>query len=366
MISGTFNIGNNFWPGSNGGTGTVNMTGGTITCTNFQIPNEGTGHVDLHGGTISAGNFGMKASGKMDVTTGTLITNGDMLSLVQGYIDSGLITAYGCNGTLNLDYNVTNEGRTTLTAIHNLRPNPTDDGIAVAGEVELSWTLPDPCVPGESVSVDVYFTDDLQSLEQFTDPAAIQVVNNQNVTSVVVQTQPKTRYYWAIDTYIGDPNDPIFGSIFSFVADNLPPNVEAGANVVAWLEGGTKAGNLDATVTDNDAYTVQWTVVSEPDDPNNPDAVIADPSAEDTTITLSAVGEYVLQLEASDGEYTGSDTVTINVYNDGCEAAQSLPDYVPLPGDINGDCIFDQLDLDILNEDWLKDISLTENWLKVD
>jgi hypothetical protein len=366
MISGTFNIGNNFWPGSNGGTGTVNMTGGTITCTNFQIPNEGTGHVDLHGGTISAGNFGMKASGKMDVTTGTLITNGDMLSLVQGYIDSGLITAYGCNGTLNLDYNVTNEGRTTLTAIHNLRPNPTDGGIAVAGEVELSWTLPDPCVPGESVSVDVYFTDDLQSLEQFTDPTAIQVVNNQNLTSVVVQTQPKTRYYWAIDTYIGDPNDPIFGSIFSFVADNLPPNVEAGANVVAWLEGGTKAGNLDATVTDNDAYTVQWTVVSEPDDPNNPDAVIADPSAEDTTITLSAVGEYVLQLEASDGEYTDSDTVTINVYNDGCEAAQSLPDYVPLPGDVNGDCIFDQLDLDILNEDWLKDISLTENWLKVD
>jgi hypothetical protein len=103
-------------------------------------------------------------------------------------------------------------------------------------------------------------------------------------------------------------------------------------------------------------------VLSEPDDPDNPDAVIADPSAEDTTITLSAVGQYVLQLEASDGEKTGLDTVTINVYNDGCEAAQSLPDYVPLPGDVNGDCIFDQLDLDILNEDWLKDISLTEVW----
>ncbi len=105
---------------------------------------------------------------------------------------------------------------------------------------------------------------------------------------------------------------------------------------------------------------MQWTVVSEPDDRNSPDAVIADPSAEDTSVTLSAYGEYVLQLDASDGEYSGSDTVTINVYNDGCEAAQSLPDYVPFPGDLNGDCKVDDLDLAILQEDWLKDNSLTE------
>jgi hypothetical protein len=304
--------------------------------------------------------------GAMDVKAGTLIVDGDALSAVQGFIDNGWITAYGDNGTLQLDYNVTNEGQTTLTAIHNLKPNPGNSGTIAPGQVELNWTLPEPSVPGVPVSVDVYFTDDLEALQMFTDPAAIQIVSNQNVTSVVVQTQPKTQYYWAIDTYIGDPNDPIFGPIFSFVSDNLPPQVDAGAGVVTWLEGGTRAGNLDATVTDNDAYTVQWTVVNEPDDPNSPDAVIADPSAEDTSITLSALGEYVLQLEASDGEYTGSDTVTINVYNDGCEAAQSLPDYVPLPGDVNGDCIFDQLDLDILNEDWLKDISLTGDWFKVE
>ncbi|MHC4476756.1 MAG: hypothetical protein ACYTEL_13995, partial [Planctomycetota bacterium] len=157
-----------------------------------------------------------------------------------------------------------------------------------------------------------------------------------------------------------------FGPIFSFVADNIPPEVDAGSDVVTWLEAGAREGNLDGTVIDIDAYTVQWTVVSEPDDPNSPDASIADPSAEDTTVTLSAAGEYVLQLEASDGEYTDSDTVTINVYNDSCEAAQALPDYVPLPGDVNGDCVFDQLDLDILNEDWLKNISLTEEWFILD
>jgi len=208
------------------------------------------------------------------------------------------------------------------------------------------------------VPVDVYFTDDLTALQQFTDPAAMQVVNMQNVASVVVQTQPKTRYYWAVDTYVDSAAEfPVVGPIFSFYADNLPPVVDAGNDLVTWLVDGVRTGNLDATVTDADAYTVQWTVVSEP---NEGTAVIETATAEDTSITLSALGEYVLQLDAFDGEYTGSDTVTINVYNDGCQAAQALPDYEPFPGDLNGDCIVDDLDLAILQEDWLKDNSLTE------
>jgi len=353
------------------GSGTLNMTGGTITDNGlFRIGHHPTsiGHVNLYGGIINAKTFDMRGKagsvGTMDLrAAGTLIIDGNNVSAVQGYIDSGWITAYGGRSaadTLHLDYDFTNEGKTTLTATSLLNPSPADGGLVLPGNVELSWTLPDPCEPGQPVPVDVYFTDDLQLLEWFADPATIQVVSKQNGTSVVVHAQPKTQYYWAVDTYVGDPNDPIFGPIFTFLADNQAPQVDAGADVVTWLVDGVTTKNLDVTITDDEAYTVQWTVVSEPDDPNSPDAVIADPSAEDTSITLSALGEYVLQLEASDGEYTGSDTVTINVYNDGCEAARSLPDYVPFPGDLNGDCIVDQLDLDILNEDWLKDNSLTE------
>jgi len=349
------------------GSGTLNMTGGTITVTGelyIAQQSVATGHANLDGGTITTSSFSMRGQagsvGTMDIRAGTLIIDGNDLSLVQEYIDEGWITAYDGNGTLSLDYDVTNEGKTTLKAIHMLNPIPADGSLVPPGEVVLSWTLPDPCVPGQPVPVDVYLTDDLQLLEWFTDPVAIQVVSKQNVTSVVVQTQPKTQYYWAVDTYIGDPNDPILGPIFSFFADNQAPQVDAGADAVTWLVGGVMTKNLDATVTEDEAYTVQWTVVSEPNDPNSPDAVITDPSAEDTSITLSAVGEYVLQLEAFDGEYTDSDTVTINVYNDGCEAAQSLPDYEPFPGDLNGDCRVDDLDLAILQEDWLKDNSLTE------
>jgi hypothetical protein len=377
MKSGTITTGGQLM--GHQGSCTLNMTGGTITVeADLKIPGkaEGTGHVNLYGGIITANNIEMREEagsvGTMDVRAGTLIIDGDNLSLVQGYIDNGWITAYGGsngNGTLQLDYDVTNKGQTTLKAVHFLNPNPADGSLVSPGEKELSWTLPDPCVPGQPVLVDVYFTDDLESLQMFTDPAAIQVVSKQNVNSVVVQTQLKTRYYWAVDTYIGDPNDPVFGPIFSFFADNAPPKVYAGADVVTWLEEGIRIGNLDATVIDDgfvSPYTVQWTVVSEPNDPNSPDAVITDPSVENTSITLSALGEYVLQLEAFDGEYTGSDTVTINVYNDSVEATWSLPDYEPLVGDLNWDCKVDEADLALLEENWLQDNSLTDEWFLMD
>ncbi|HUV67955.1 MAG TPA: hypothetical protein VMW24_28955 [Sedimentisphaerales bacterium] len=363
MNSGAVNVADAIYVG-NDGSGTLNMTGGTITLgADLTIGRTATatGHVNLDGGTITVRHLLMRRAagsvGTMDVGGGTLIMAGNALSTVQGFIDNGWITAYDGRGMLLLDYDVTNEGKTTLKAVHMLNPNPADGGFVSPGEVELSWTLPDPCVPGQPVSVDVYFTDDYEALAMFTDPAAIRIVSKQNVTSVVVQTQPKTRYYWAVDTYVGGPNDPIWGPIFSFFADNEPPRVDAGADIVTWLVDGIMVKKLDATVTDEDAYAVQWTVVSEP---NAGNAVIETPTSEDTSVTFLATGRYVLQLDASDGEYVNSDTITINVYHDGCEAARSLPGYRPLVGDLNGDCRVDDLDLALLQENWLKDNSLTE------
>ena len=45
-------------------------------------------------------------------------------------------------------------------------------------------------------------------------------------------------------------------------------------------------------------------------------AVISNPAALETMVTVSAEDSYVLQLEANDGEYTRSDTMTINVHPD--------------------------------------------------
>ncbi|MHC4241890.1 MAG: hypothetical protein ACYS3N_06145 [Planctomycetota bacterium] len=348
--------------------GTINILGQHL---NVAQNAAGTGVVTLEGGSINILE-GSDASGLRSVGNGLIDFRGGAIVLrnttqnqdfVAGAI-GGVIKAYGGDGSIEV---VTDEelGTLTVRGVHALEPSPADDSNASSGAMELSWTLPDPCVPGQAVSVDVYFTDDLQMLKQFTDPEAMRVVSKQSVSSVIVQTKPKTRYYWAIDSYIGSDNDPVYGPIFSFLADNMPPEVNAGADVVTWLADGVRVGSLDATVTDDGSispYTVEWTVVSEP---NEGTAVIETASAEDTVITLSALGEYVLQLEALDGEYSGSDTVTINVYSDSCEAAQSLPDYVPLVGDLNGDCKVDEADMALLEENWLQDNSMTDEWSTV-
>ncbi|MCU0915160.1 MAG: hypothetical protein MUC88_11430 [Planctomycetes bacterium] len=310
------------------GTGTINISDGTLRVTGtLKIGRDPTaiGHINLTGGTISAGTFLMRekqgAVGTMDVGSGVLRINGDRVALVQGYIKNGWITAYGGNGTLNLEYNVANPGQTTLTAIHKLNPNPANRAIAAPGAVKLSWTLPDPCVPGQPVLVDVYFTDSFDALLNFTDPDAIRIVNKKNVASVVVQTQTKKQYFWAVDTYVGSAKDPILGPIFSFTADNAPPLVNAGPDINTFLQEGPRTGPISGTVTDDGAirpFTVTWTVVQQPRDanPSLPGAVIADPTALQTTVTVAAVGNYVLQLEANDGEYTSSDTMTIYVHPD--------------------------------------------------
>jgi hypothetical protein len=310
------------------GPGTVNMIDGILTVPGtLKIARDpgAIGHINLDGGTIFANSFIMRekegAVGTMNVAGGMLAVNGEEIPLIQGYIDNGWITSYEGYGTLNLDYDVTNPGQTTLTAVHNLNPYPANPAIVTPGEVELSWTLPDPCVPDQHVLVDVYFTDDWAALYSFTDPDAIRIVSQENVSSVTVQTELKTQYYWAVDTYIGSDNDPVFGPIFSFLADNAPPFVNAGPDISTFLQDGTRTGPVIGIVTDDgeiQPYTVTWSVVEQPSDadPALPSAVIADPTAEQTTVTVSAEGAYILQLEANDGEYTTSDTMTINVHPD--------------------------------------------------
>ena len=342
------------------GTGTVNITGGTIELNdNLVVPGlTGAGTVNLNGGTINASELRLTSdSGLLDITIGTLILDGDDTEIIQTNIDNGRLTAYKGQGTLNVDYDGTNPGKTTVTATPLLKPNPVDGGSLSPGQIELSWTLPDELLPGMPVTVDVYFTDDLDALKNFTDPDAIRIVSNQSVSSVVVQTQPKTRYYWAIDVYYGPDMLPVYGPIFSFFTDNQPPNVQFENELLTtWLTDGIVDVNLNATVTDDGVgYSVAWSVVSEP---NEGTTAIGDTAAEDTVVSLSATGQYLLKLEADDGEYTGSNTITINVFTDGCEAAKSLPDFQLIPGDINEDCIVNELDLAILEAHWLESNAL--------
>lgn len=125
MSGGTVTIAKELWV-SNGGPATITMTGGTINIGGaMYIPRvaSGNAHVDLDGGVINAGSFSMRPSGgtgTMDITGGTLIVNGDVVSTINGYVSSGWITAYDGMGTVNVDYNVTNPGKTTVWATWGL------------------------------------------------------------------------------------------------------------------------------------------------------------------------------------------------------------------------------------------------------
>jgi len=322
-VLGGFNCG---WRGP----GTLDLLDGTVTVDGgtFKIGRDAgsEGHVNLNGGTLHVGAMNMREKegsfATFSVNGGVMILDGDDTEVLQGYIDSGWIYAYDGIGTLSLEYNIENPGQTTLSATHPFNPSPANRSIVPPGEVELSWTLPDPCDPGQPVLVDVYVTDNLDALLDFTDPEAIAVISQQAVSSVVLQTQTKTKYYWAVDTYIGSENDPIFGPIFSFTADNAPPFVNAGADIYTFLQDGTRSGPLNAVVTDDGQLSpepaLMWTVVEQPsdDDPNIPGIVIDDPTATDTTVTVSGEGTYVLRLTADDGEYSNSDDVAIIVYTD--------------------------------------------------
>jgi len=94
---------------------------------------------------------------------------------------------------------------------------------------------------------------------------------------------------------------------------NQAPTAEAGEDQSITLP--TDTVDLDGIAGD-DGYpdppgvlTTTWTKLSGPDGVS-----FGDSSALDTTATFSAAGVYVLQLEASDGDLTATDTVQVTVY----------------------------------------------------
>ena len=308
----------------------------------------GDGIVELRGGSLNlldganalplVFRNGTNSKAQVDFSGGVM-TQGysdERLAFVNDHIADGTITAYDGAGTVLVE---TVGDQLIVKGLHPRNPVPEDGGSVVPGNITLSWTV------DEGTPVDVWFG---------TWPGlggAELIVAKQVVTSVAVTADPKQRYYWAVDTYAPGAADPNWGQVFDFSVDNQAPIVVAADDVATWLDNASREVAIAAAVTDLDPTTVLWTVISEP---NEATAVIANSAQTETTVTLSALGTYVLQLEADDGEYKSADTLTIDVFSDHCEAAKSLPGWIAIPGDINLDCVVDQLDMDILIEQWLE------------
>jgi hypothetical protein len=174
----------------------MQITGGTVNvATTFGIAQGGgTGDVFLDGGTLSAGALNITSSGWMDITEGTLIVNGDARTTINGYISSGWITGYGGIGTMSVDYNVTNPGKTTVTSAITVPPtkatgpNPSNGAGGVSIVTDLSWTA-----GAAATSHDVYFGTD-------STPDSTEFKGNQTATTFDPGTLAyTTTYYWRID-----------------------------------------------------------------------------------------------------------------------------------------------------------------------
>ncbi|MFC1762153.1 hypothetical protein ACFL6U_08735 [Planctomycetota bacterium] len=320
----------------------------------------GAGVVELRGGLLNiTSGFaeslrfapGAGATASMDFSGGTLMqTFSDArLANINDNIANGAITAYGKKDGEDGHRVIAEQikGDLVVKGLHPLNPVPEDGSHANNGTLTLEWTVE------AGMQVNVWFTDDEAKI--YAGDLDAQVVAKQAVTSVQVMAEKDTRYFWAVDVdknADGVINGSEYGAVFDFLAENIAPEVDAGDDVTTWLTDGIAEVALAGTVTDTDPTTTLWTIVSQPDDPNSPAAVIADPAALNTTITCSALGEYVLQLEANDGEKTSQDTLTISVYSSPCEASKSLDEWELTPGDLNGDCIVDDLDMAILLENW--------------
>ena len=206
--------------------GTFNMTGGTIN-----VPGRfglgwanGVATVHLDGGTITAGSFSMISTSRIDITDGTLIVSGNIKAIVDGYVASGWITAYGGTGTVSVDYNITNPGKTTVMASVNLAearsPAPANNAVDVAPDANLSWTA-----GSGAVSHNVYFGT--------ASPGTFQ--GNQTPTTFDLGVLDfNTTYYWHIDEVNGPNTVP--GDFWTFTtASGLAknPNPANGAIYVA-------------------------------------------------------------------------------------------------------------------------------------
>jgi len=102
--------------------------------------------------------------GQIDITGGTLIIDGDVTGSISSMVGDNRIVAYGGSGVIEYDYNTSNAGKTTVTAVSDpyiaRDPSPIDNGeTPIFRDLELSWTS-----GVGAISHDIYFSADFSDV----------------------------------------------------------------------------------------------------------------------------------------------------------------------------------------------------------
>ncbi len=250
--------------------GVVYINGGSITVsTNTRIPRGGSQGSELHlnGGFLYTNGLVMNdpddpmsgTNGSMDIAGGVLVLTGeeDKTEQIKEYVQNGWITAYGLESgelledgrmaLVQMDYNVTNPGMTTVWAIavnpvQARAPIPKDGEIlGIAEATSLRWTA------GQTAAHhDVYFGDNFEDVNAADTTESTGIYRGRQDISGYILPQALewgATYYWRIDEIEAD-NTMHIGPVWSFtVADYLLiddfEDYNAGENQIwyAWKDG---------------------------------------------------------------------------------------------------------------------------------
>jgi hypothetical protein len=272
MSDGDVNVFGGFWIGQeNTGSADFNMTGGTATFTGWIYVGEadsalgGSGVMNLRGGTIHSGNFSMGAPSHLNLSGGVLTCDAD-LTVENGWmfdpkedtagdtpysgtlptlVARGNVTAYdvndgdiitdsvsypneaGLRALVNIDYDVTNAGMTTVSAVAqdpNLayKPNPFDKAknVQPAEFSLISWSA-----GTNAAQHDVYFGTDETAVAN-ADTSSDEYKGRQALATNTYTPDSNhpyvfaRDYFWRIDEVDGGGVVQWPGSVWSFTADD--------------------------------------------------------------------------------------------------------------------------------------------------
>ena len=279
--------------------GVVYINGGTVTVTtNVRVPRGGSQGSKLHlnGGILYTNGLVMNdpddplsgTNGSMDIAGGVLVLTSeeDQTEKIKEYVQNGWITAYGVNSgellqdgrlaLVQIDYNVTNAGMTTVRAVaanpvQARSPLPKDGAIlGIADATSLGWTA------GETAARhDLYFGNSLEDVNaaDTTDTTGI-YRGGQDVSSYIFSEALEwgAAYYWRVDEIEAD-NTLHTGPVWSFtVADYLlvddfeayneldTTHPESNRIFHAWLDGLNDPANGSVVGYENPPFTEQTIV----------------------------------------------------------------------------------------------------------
>jgi hypothetical protein len=246
-----------------------------------------------------------------------------------------------------------------LTPTWATNPNPVNNTSQSTSLAQLSWT--NPTAVG-NLTCDVWIgtgepNDPVGSGDGFTLLADDITGNSASLSGYTMAVN--TEYNWIVNVTDDGTGQTTQGYVWTFNTNNAYPTVEMENSFqYLWLNNNGDPNSatavINATASDdgfpNPILSLLWEQVSAPEgvevviDPNN---------VEDITLTLPAVGTYVFQLSASDGDLVGTNATQIFVGATPCEAAQAKPGYEANIADLNDDCYVDLTDFLTLAENWL-------------